>query len=256
MNCTRATESACFRPWGAGEMERQVLAGRYQKNFSTLSAQDQERLFSCRVSLAGLGGLGGALLEMLARMGFGRRGYGWIRASDGDVFEVSNLNRQMFCLESNLGLPKAQEAMQRIQAVNSEIDLQVQHHFLRTEELPTFIHGADIVLDALGDLPIKLALRRAAAQAGLPVVTAAVGGWTGFISTLSASDRDDTFLRLMDTGMDGAELRLGVLAPTVWLVAALQCREAVALACGQRPLFQGRMHIVDLSDASWEKVVL
>lgn len=237
-------------------MVPEALAGRYQRNFSTLSAQEQECLFSSRVSLIGLGGLGGPLLEMLARMGFGRRGSGWIRAADGDVFEPSNLNRQLFCMESNLGLPKAREALQRIQAVNSEIDVQVHHGYLQLQELPAFIHGADIVLDALGDLQTKLALRRAAARAGLPVVTAAVGGWVGFISTLLASDQADTFLRLMDTGSDGAELSLGVLAPTAWLVAALQCREAVALACGQPPLFQGRMHIVDLSDASWEKVVL
>ncbi|HDQ40979.1 MAG TPA: hypothetical protein ENN39_08145 [Desulfonatronum sp.] len=237
-------------------MDRQVLAGRYRRNFSTLSAQDQERLFFCRISLVGLGGLGGPLLEMLARMGFGRKGCGWIRVADGDMFEASNLNRQLFCLESNLGLPKTQEAVKRIQAVNSEVNLQVHKNFLQPEELPAFIHGADIVLDALGDLPTKLALRRAAAQAGLPVITAAIGGWVGFISTLLASDRGDTLLRIMDTGVDGAELRLGVLAPTAWFVAALQCRETVALACGKRPLFHGRMHIVDLTDATWEKVLL
>lgn len=234
-----------------------ALAGRYQRNFAALSEQDQERLFSCRICLPGLGGLGGILLEMLARMGFGHKGRGWIRVADGDIFEASNLNRQLFCLESNLGLPKTQEAVQRILAVNSEVDLQVCRSFLRSEDFPAFIDGADLVLDALGDLPTKLALRRAAARAGLPVVTAAVGGWVGFISTLLPLDLDDALLRLMGTQTDAtAESHLGVLAPTAWLVAALQCREAVALACSQPPLFHGRVQIVDLSDASWEMVTL
>jgi molybdopterin/thiamine biosynthesis adenylyltransferase len=190
-------------------------------------------------------------------MGFSRRGRGWIRVADGDIFEASNLNRQLFCLESNLGLPKTQEAVQRILAVNSEVDLQACRSFLRSEDLPAFIDGADLVLDALGDLPTKLALRRAAARAGLPVVTAAVGGWVGFISTLLPLDLDDALLRLMGAQTDvAAESHLGVLAPTAWLVAALQCREAVALACSQSPLFHGRVQIVDLSDASWEMVTL
>lgn len=237
-------------------MGQQILAGRYQRNLATLSEQDQQRLFSCRICLLGLGGLGGALLEMLARMGFGRKENGWIRAADGDVFEASNLNRQLFCLESNLGQAKSKEAKTRIQAVNSEVDLHVHQRFLPAEEMAGFIHGADIVLDALGGLPAKLALRKAAGQAGLPVITAAVGGWIGFLSTLLPSDKDDTLLQTMDTQADGAELRLGTLAPCVWLIAALQCREAMALACGHPPLFHGRMHILDLTDATWEKVLL
>lgn len=245
-------------------MPGQDLSGRYVRNATTLSGNDQERLFASRISLLGLGGLGGPLLEMLARMGFGRRGQGWVRAADGDVFEASNLNRQLFCLEANLETSKADAAQARIRAVNADIDLQVRHGFVRDEQMPGFIAGSDMVLDALGDLPAKLALRRAAIQAGLPVVTAAVAGWTGFISTLVPSpdqaqgpkDKEDRLAPLMGVPTEGAEKRLGVLAPTVWLMAALQCREAVALACGHPPLFQGRMHVVDLADATWERFLL
>lgn len=228
------------------------FSGRYARNFYTLSPQDQERLWASRICLLGLGGLGGPLLEMLARMGFGRRGQGWIRTADGDVFETSNLNRQLFCLESALGQNKAEVARQRMGQVNSEVDLQIHARQVALEDMPDFIRGADMVLDALGDLRSKLALRGAAAKAGLPVITAAVAGWVGFISTLLPGDPDGLLWSTLDPRSRSADQELGVLAPTVWLVAALQCREAVALACKQPALFRHKMHVVDLNDADWQ----
>lgn len=243
----------------AGSLEQ-----RYTRNASTLSEVDQKRLSAARICQLGLGGLGGPLLEMLARMGFGLKGRGWIRAADGDVFEASNLNRQLFCLETTIGRPKAEAALERIRAVNSEVDLSTRQAVITPAEMPAFIQGADIILDALGDLPTKLALRKAAAEAGLPVISAAVAGWTGFITTQLAQDPDAGIFQgvlgpnpLRDgSDLQGAEVPLGTLAPCVWLIASLQCREAVALACGHPPLFHGCLHIVDLTDAGWERILM
>ncbi|TVQ98161.1 MAG: HesA/MoeB/ThiF family protein [Desulfovibrionales bacterium] len=255
---------ACFRLLEGAEAMPDPFAQRYIRNGSTLSDADQNRLAATRICQLGLGGLGGTLLEMVARMGFSRKGQGWIKAADGDVFEASNLNRQLFSLESNIGRPKAEAALERIQAVNSEVDLTARQAVISPAEMPGFIQEADIILDALGDLPTKLALRQAAADAGIPVISAAVAGWTGFITTQLPTDPDTGIFQgvlghspIADgSPTQGAEVPLGTLAPCVWLIASLQCREAVALACGRAPLFHGCLHIVDLTDASWERILL
>ena len=75
---------------------------RYCRNLPAISAEEQAALKEKRVLVAGCGGLGGYLIEHLARMGVGR-----ITAVDGDVFEESNLNRQILSAPALLGRPSS-----------------------------------------------------------------------------------------------------------------------------------------------------
>ncbi len=81
------------------------LKARYDRNFNTLSLEEQQKLGTSNVIVIGLGGLGGSVCEMLARVGIGH-----LTLIDGDVFEASNLNRQLLSEERLIGFPKAKAA--------------------------------------------------------------------------------------------------------------------------------------------------
>ena len=81
---------------------------RYIRNLGALTEQECAQLRTKTVFVAGCGGLGGYLIEMLLRLGVGA-----IRAADGDVFEASNLNRQLLSSTRNLGRSKAEAAQDR-----------------------------------------------------------------------------------------------------------------------------------------------
>ena len=78
---------------------------RYNRNMMALSPEECAALAGKRVAVVGCGGLGGSVIEALARIGVG-----FLRVIDGDVFEESNLNRQLLCTEAALGRPKAEVA--------------------------------------------------------------------------------------------------------------------------------------------------
>lgn len=75
---------------------------RYIRNMKMLSKEENERLGGFKVCVVGCGGLGGYIIEMLGRLGIGN-----ITAIDGDTFDATNLNRQIFCDIKTLGKAKA-----------------------------------------------------------------------------------------------------------------------------------------------------
>ena len=86
---------------------------RYIRNLGALTEEDCAVLRGKTVFVAGCGGLGGYLIEMLLRLGVGE-----IRAADGDVFEASNLNRQLLATRKTVGQYKVDAAEERILEIN------------------------------------------------------------------------------------------------------------------------------------------
>ncbi|HTZ18035.1 MAG TPA: ThiF family adenylyltransferase, partial [Dissulfurispiraceae bacterium] len=99
-------------------LESGVLPVRYQRNRNTLSIEQQLALFQSRVAVVGCGGLGGYLIEELARLGVGT-----IVAIDPDKFEEHNLNRQILCTLETIGSPKVAAAADRVQKINPAVTL-------------------------------------------------------------------------------------------------------------------------------------
>ncbi|MGB9826199.1 MAG: ThiF family adenylyltransferase, partial [Desulfofundulus sp.] len=99
-------------------LESGIVPGRYLRNMGTVGVAGQLRLLSSTVAVVGCGGLGGLVVELLARMGVGR-----LVLVDGDVFDDNNLNRQVLCTEADLGKPKVMAAYERALAVNAAVEV-------------------------------------------------------------------------------------------------------------------------------------
>ena len=145
---------------------------RYSRNIPALIEEECTLLQTKRIAIIGCGGLGGHLIDLAARIGFGV-----IRAVDGDIFEESNLNRQLLCDCSQLGKSKAQAAAAYIHRVNPQISCEGIAVMLNADNAAELLAGCDLVFDALDSIESRSLLAYAAAASNLPVAYGAIRGW-------------------------------------------------------------------------------
>ncbi len=157
---------------------------RYDRNFDTLTRAHQATLASSRVAVLGLGGLGGGVSEMLARTGVGH-----LTLIDGDVFEPSNLNRQLLCTEDLVGTSKALAAGKRITAVNSSVQVTAVHQYADEGSLYDLIKNDDLVVDCLDSIHTRFLLQAAARKARIPLVAGAIAGVSGQVTVIFPEDK-------------------------------------------------------------------
>ncbi len=138
---------------------------RYLRNHDAISEAEQVILAQKRVLVVGCGGLGGYAIECLARIGVGH-----LRVVDGDVFDETNLNRQLLSSSMNLGRPKTLAAQQRVMAVNPLVEVEAFQTLLTAENAVPLLDGCDVAVDALDNVPSRLLLQQAARSAGIPLV--------------------------------------------------------------------------------------
>lgn len=243
------------RPRGSAlaRVERAALAlgvwpERYLRNHDTYSAAEQLRLLESRAALVGLGGLGGHVLELLARAGVGA-----VRAADGDEFEPSNLNRQLYATRRTLGGYKAAAAAARLGQVNAAVEFEPVAGFLDEAGMEALASGCRVCLDALGGLKDRAALARAAGRSGVPLVTAAVSGQSGIVATVPPGAKSPA--EFFGSG-SGAEDSQGTPSPTVAMAASLMAAEALNILCGRAPALAGKALAFDLSDMRFETFTL
>ena len=101
------------------------MDGRYARNIPALTRAECEVLRQKRILVVGCGGLGGHIIDQLARIGVG-----FLRVVDGDVFEASNLNRQLLSSVPLLGVSKAKAAADHIARVNPDVAVEAAEAFL------------------------------------------------------------------------------------------------------------------------------
>lgn len=225
------------------------LMHRYERNKKTLSDDDQARLGQTTVAIVGCGGLGGYLAEEWARLGVGR-----LIIIDGDRIEETNLNRQIMATEENLGELKVEAARQRLQKVNSQVDIKVVAEWLDETNGPKMLQGANLVYDGLDSLNRRIILERVCHAAGIPLVYASIAGWFGLCGI--SYPGDFTVARLFGCGQRGVESTWGNPAFTPAVVASLAVAEGVKAITGRTVSLRHSFLQVDLLTMEFERVEL
>ncbi len=207
-------------------LENGVVPVRYLLNIGTIGIAGQLKLLRSCVGICGLGGLGGFIVELLARFGFGH-----LVLVDGDVFEEDNLNRQLPCTEAVLGRPKVEVAAERVTAVNPSLQTSMHQRFISGDDVAEVFSAADLVIDALDNVPARLVLEEGCARLGIPMVHGAISGNSGQVMTVFPGDPGLTSL-YAGSEERGPEALEGNPPTTPALVASLQVQEAVKIICG------------------------
>lgn len=142
----------------------------FSRNIGWVTANEQRRLRDCTVAIAGMGGVGGAHLLTLARLGIGK-----FRIADFDRFDLANFNRQVGANMATLGQPKAAAVAQMAREINPCVDIQIYEHGLNPSNVQQFIRDVDVYVDGLDffAFDIRALTFETCRNLGVPAVTAA-----------------------------------------------------------------------------------
>lgn len=231
--------------------ENGLVPSRYERSIGTLGLDGQARLLGSTVAVVGCGGLGGLVIDLLARAGVGR-----LVLVDGDVFADHNLNRQLLCDESNLGRSKVSAAAGHVAAVNGAVETHPVETFLDGENAASILRGCDMAVDALDSNGARRVLRRACRDLGIPMVHGAIAGFWGQVGLFYPQDPSPWDGPDGDLPDHGIEVETGNPPFTPAFVAALEATEAIKVLAGvSRPL-RGRLLWADLDREEFHKLRL
>lgn len=223
---------------------------RYSRNVKTLSKEENDRLKEFKVCVVGCGGLGGYVIEMLGRIGVGS-----ITAVDGDVFEESNLNRQILSSSESLGLSKALVAKLRMEKVNPLIKVEPVQAMLTEENSLDILKNHHVVVDALDSIPTRLMLQDSCKKLNIPMIHGAIAGWYGQVTTIFPGD--DTLNKIYNKDKNeakGIEKEMGNPSFTPALTASIEVSEAIKLLLGRGELLRKKILFIDLLSSEYDIV--
>ena len=232
-------------------LQNGYLPARYQRNQQMISTEQQLKLFQSKVAVIGCGGLGGYILEELARLGIGQ-----ITAIDPDIFEEHNLNRQLLATIELLGTSKADAAAKRIAEINPAVRISAVNAAFDPERGPEMLAGIELVIDAVDNIPTRLELAEICSRLNIPLVHGAIAGWYAQVATIYPGDGTLQKLYANWTAGKGIESGLGNPSFTPAVAASLQVAEACKVLLGQGRVLRNSMLSINLLDIQFDEIPL
>jgi molybdopterin/thiamine biosynthesis adenylyltransferase len=234
-------------------LKQGVTPWRYIRNTGTIGLDGQIKLLQSTVAVVGAGGLGGTIIELLARQGIGH-----IIIIDNDRFAEQNLNRQLMSTEKNLGDYKAAAAAKRVKDINSAVTVTTSLKKLTKENAHRLLKDAEVVADGLDNLSSRFAVEKACRDLGIPYVYGTIAGFIGQLMTVFP---EDTGLSCIYGHSDnlpeqGIEVKIGNPSATPAMIAAWQVQEIVKIITGVGKPLRNHLLILDAMEGIADKIEL
>ena len=234
-------------------LDNDIVPERYCRNQVTLSNRDQRKLLQSHVAVIGLGGLGGTVTEILARIGVGK-----LTLVDGDSFDDSNLNRQILSSPANLGRPKAKVAAERVSNINPAVETCPIEAFFTSQNGEKILQEVHLLVDCLDTISDRFIVEACCRDLSLPMVSGAIAGCCGQATVILPGDAG--LKRIYGTPQSapvkGVEASIGTLPFAAIYTAAVECAEAVTILLGNSPELQNKLFLADVREHTSDLVDL
>jgi molybdopterin/thiamine biosynthesis adenylyltransferase len=225
--------------------DQQLL--RYSRHIllPEIGIDGQEKLLAAHALVIGVGGLGSPAAMYLAASGVGR-----LTLCDGDVVDLTNLQRQLLHRTSTIGQPKVQSARMALADINPGVEIISIPHQADEQQLAMLVAQADVVLDCSDNFATRYALNRTCLAHGKPLISGAATRFEGQLSIFDfRSKNSPCYNCLYPEQHEAEETRcavMGVFAPLVGVIGALQAAEAIKLLLNTGTVLYGRLLIADI----------
>jgi molybdopterin/thiamine biosynthesis adenylyltransferase len=228
---------------------------RYSRHIllDEIGIEGQQKLLAAHALVIGAGGLGSPAAMYLASAGVGR-----ITLVDHDTVDLTNLQRQIAHTTARVGQSKAESARLTLAQINPDITVTALNERVDDARLAQLVTDADVVLDCTDNFATRHAVNRACVAARKPLVSGAVIRFDGQVSVFDP--RGDTLpcyscLFPQDQHFeDVACSTMGVFAPLVGVVGAMQAAEALKLLMGVGASLAGRLMMLDGLHMEWTSI--
>ena len=199
----------------------------------------QQKLAAARVLMVGAGGLGAPAALYLAAAGVGVLGL-----VDPDTVSLSNLQRQVLYATADIGREKVDAAAVRLQGLNPHVQIEAHAMRLDAANAGAIVAGYDLVLDGTDDFATRFAVSDACVRAGVPLVSGAIGRWTGQVGVFLGRP---CYRCLVPEAPPEAETcsAVGVIGALAGVVGAMMALEGVKVLTGAGDPLSGRLLIYD-----------
>ncbi len=219
---------------------------RYSRHIllDELGTQAQEKFACAHALVVGMGGLGAPAAQFLVAAGVGT-----VTICDADDVDLTNLQRQILYSTADVGARKVEAAVRRLHAVNPDVRIETIARRVDAASLAPLVNAADVVLDCCDNFATRHAVNAACVAARKPLVSGAAVRFDGQVAVFDPRDASSPCYHcLFGDGDEIEETRcatMGVFAPLVGIVGAMQAAQALQIVGEFGSPLRGRLLLVD-----------